>query len=441
MKKRNFQSINGIRPANLNRMESRVELLPEETRDFVRGGQIIGSVYRALEELVRNAVLHGKALEVNVTIGHATNSFTGARNTATMLTVSDDGIGIEEAAVQNLIGTHHCTTSKSNSQNTFSKQCRESSFRGESLKALAALCIEFQIQSTRANLKKRHDNYRGLTSAPSKAKRQSQTSNNSIPSALDIESFTTSEKLIRNSKVVSFQSKLYSLESNIKSGTSITLSGLFHKHHVRLRQFQLQNEHKGNGNDPQHHLRIGQVRSCLQELAFAFPHVTIRLYVQNELNCKPDAVWLQTLPWERSTILEQSLCLGANSYRSFCQLLKQRCARFDCVLSGGTCLDLFYSEGEKNRSGIDSTLTFPRSFHNGRIARAARYDSGSIQDWQVCGVLIYKEEKYDETEEALATPNRSRQQEYVFLNNRPLKNHSSITDKIQKDLKNCSTSK
>lgn len=434
MKKRNFQSINGIRPVDSNRMESKVELLPEETRDFVRGGQIIGSVYRALEELVRNAVLHGKALEVNVTIGLATKSSTGARNTSTTLTVSDDGIGMEEAAVRDLIGTHHCT-SKPNSQ-SIPVQFQESSHRGESLKALAALSIEFQIQSTRANLKKRHDNYRGLTSAPSKAKRSShQTSfNNSIPAWNDIESFTSCEKLIRNSKVVSFQSKLL-LESSIKSGTSITLSGLFHKHHVRLRQFQLQNEHRGN--DPQHHLRIGQVRSCLQELALAFPHVTIRLFVQNELNCKPDAVWLQTLPWERSTILE-SLHLGVHSYRSFCQLLRQRCARFDCVLGGGTFLDLFYSEGDKNRNGVNSTSTLSRSFH-GRIARSARY--ASLQDWQVCGVLIYKEEKFNETEEALATTNRSRQQEYVFLNNRPLKNHSSITDKIQKDLKNCSNSK
>lgn len=434
MKKRSFQSINGIRPVDSNRMESRVELLPEETRDFVRGGQIIGSVYRALEELVRNAVLHGKALEVNVTIGHSISSSTGARIASTTLTVSDDGIGMEEAAVRDLIGTHHCT-SKPNSQSIPVQFHQESSHRGESLKALAALSIEFQIQSTRANLKKRHDSYRGLTSAPSKAKRSShQTSfNNSIPALNDIESFTSCEKLIRNSKVFSFQSKLF--PSSIKSGTSITLSGLFHKHHVRLRQFQLQNEHKGN--DPQHHLRIGQVRSCLQELAFAFPHVTIRLFVQNELNCKPDAVWLQTLPWERSTILE-SLHLGVHSYRSFCQLLRQRCARFDCVVGGGTCLDFYYSEGDKNRNGVDSTLAFSRSFH-GRIARSTRCTSS--RDWQVCGVLIYKEEKFDEREEASPTPNRSRQQEYVFLNNRPLKNHSSITDKIQKDLKKCSTSK
>ena len=127
----------------------RVQMLSKNTIDFVRSGQVIGSQSRAIEELVRNSIVHGKATVVDVTIGRTKTS--RKRTHVPSLQVKDNGIGIDSESVEKFIGTHYCTFQHGqrnlHEKGGFGTRRSSSHCKGESLKSLASLCLEMQIET------------------------------------------------------------------------------------------------------------------------------------------------------------------------------------------------------------------------------------------------------------------------------------------------------
>ena len=130
----------------------RVQMLSKNTIDYVRSGQVIGSQSRAIEELVRNSILHGKATVVDVIIGKTKTSSSSRKQGAFVpsLQVKDNGIGIDSDSVEKFIGTHYCTFHDGQQlpgKGGFGKSSSNSNCKGESLKSLASLCLEMQIET------------------------------------------------------------------------------------------------------------------------------------------------------------------------------------------------------------------------------------------------------------------------------------------------------
>lgn len=107
----------------------RIRALPSGVANHVRASQVIGSIERGVEELLQNAIIHGAAKSLTVTI-----------NDDSVIVVEDDGVGIDNDSMRTLIGTEACTN---DAFAVFDNQGR-----GDSLRSIAALCVEMKIEST-----------------------------------------------------------------------------------------------------------------------------------------------------------------------------------------------------------------------------------------------------------------------------------------------------
>ena len=89
--------------------------LSERAASSVRAGQLIGSIGRAVEGLVRNSSDHGFATDVVVTVGVGGGGGGGGGSASDRsgLEVSDDGIGMDPSAVRDRVGTERCSSSRS----------------------------------------------------------------------------------------------------------------------------------------------------------------------------------------------------------------------------------------------------------------------------------------------------------------------------------------
>jgi DNA mismatch repair ATPase MutL len=206
----------------MNANKGRIRALPSGVANNVRASHVIGSRERGVEELLQNAIIHGEAKKVIVTLDN--------NNT---IIVEDDGVGIDNESMRTLIGTEACT-------NDASLEIFGSQGRGESLRCVAALCVEVTIESTFL-------------------------SNN--------KSLVSSTKLIRNGVTVSFEdstdhktsSILPMMRSSIKTtrGTRITLRNFF-------QHFAVRRNHRSEN-------LLSHVRSMLILMSLIYPLVSFQL--------------------------------------------------------------------------------------------------------------------------------------------------------------------
>lgn len=430
MKRRAFaQSFN---PKTRRRVtDNRVQLLPGTTQDFVRAGQLIGSPRRAIEELVRNAVTHGCAKEVTITFGTVQSQFGGGASAA-FIEVEDDGIGIDNVACRDFIGTQPCSSQApvSVQNERHPAQIAPGSLRGESLKALAALSVDFHVETTCLNQKAQvscpphQHGGSNLLSAPSKPRKRFQHRMN--PAIEDqnreMKSTITSRKVVRDGKTFSY----HSTESTHRSGTKVQLYGLFHKHHVRLRHYQ--NNSVPASSDSSDHINIGHARILIQTLSLIFPTVTFKLYQtassQAELICL------------RPTSLINGESFGN---RLLQRALKERFLQFCRSRNMDKCTLVDVSHAEVN--GVESSEFLCSTSSRSRCAAATKsqYYTRTAhesmlnvglheENWLISGVLLCKETDLKADE---APMNRIKQQELIFVNNRPIRNHSVLSDLIQ----------
>ena len=207
----------------MNANKGRIRALPSGVANNVRASHVIGSIERGVEELLQNSIIHGEAKKVIVTLG----------NDNTII-VEDDGVGIDNESMRTLIGTEACT-------NDASLEIFGSQGRGESLRCVAALCVEVTIESTFLS------NNRSLVS---------------------------STKLIRNGVTVSFEdstdnkmssSILPMMRSSIKTtkGTRITLRNFF-------QHFAVRRNHRSEN-------LLSHVRSMLTLMPLIYPLVSFQL--------------------------------------------------------------------------------------------------------------------------------------------------------------------
>ena len=202
----------------------RIRALPSGVANHVRASQIIGSLERGAEELIQNAIIHGAAKSVSVTLGEHPN------NGDFIIVVEDDGVGIDNVSMRTLIGTEACCN---DAFTVFGSQGR-----GDSLRSIAALCTEVKIESTKDNV--------------------------------------SSTKIIRNGITVSFEdstghgSSSSSILPTIRSiaqnnrGTRVTLRNMFHQFAVRRKYH--------NSKD-----LLAAVRTTISMLALAYPLVSFKL--------------------------------------------------------------------------------------------------------------------------------------------------------------------
>lgn len=191
---------------------------------------MIGSIERGVEELLQNAIIHGCARSLVVTMGERPNQ-------DFVIVVEDDGVGIDHVSMRTLIGTEACCN---DAFTVFGNQGR-----GDSLRSIACLCVEVKIEST--------FEWKNGTNV-------------------------SSTKVIQNGVTVSFEdstgrwpssssvlpSSARSIATNNRTGTRITLRNMFQQFAVRRKY---------------HHSRdvLAEVRAVISMLALAYPLVSFRL--------------------------------------------------------------------------------------------------------------------------------------------------------------------
>ena len=203
----------------------RIRALPSGVANHVRASQIIGSVERGVEELIQNAIVHGSARSLSVTLGEHPN------NGDFIIVVEDDGVGIDNVSMRTLIGTEACCN---DAFTVFGSQGR-----GDSLRSIAALCTEMKIQSTNGNV--------------------------------------SSSKVIRNGITVSFEDStghgssstsilptIRSMAQSNRTGTKITLLNMFHQFAVRRKYHNCKD-------------LFAAIRAMISMLALAYPLVSFKL--------------------------------------------------------------------------------------------------------------------------------------------------------------------
>ena len=419
--------------------DNRVQVLPETTQDFVRSGQIIGSPYRAIEELVRNSIIHGGANEVIITIGTAKRHTGGG--ISTFMEVKDDGIGINDVSCRDFIGTQYC------SSQAFQNGSRSNHIvRGESLKALAALSVEFRVETTCAEQRKPHEqnfmtrSARGLLSAPSKPRRSLSYVNTSLRQYEEImsSSMISSEKIVRDGKTLAFRSTHNA--SSKRTGTKVQLYGLFHKHEVRLIHHQMKSSSSSSNSSDQ--FNIGQARTTVQMLALAFPNVSLKLL--HTRSTEPILIWERPAFFDDGDVCRDfplQLLIQRATKQRFLQLCETR-ELIDVLM-----VDVSYGEGSHKEHTVGSTssnLDCTRSarkadqpqFRNSHTRSKVKKSKDRIRSthsgrehWSISGVLLRKQNNVQATE---ADRHRNRQQELIYVNKRLAKNHTSLADMVQK---------
>ena len=455
--------------------DGRVCMLSDESKASVRAGQVIGTLPRAIEELVRNSILHGRSTNVDVTIG-TVRTQNEVRATTTLLEVKDNGTGIDVHSTQNLIGVKYCSSHASSSSNNSSRSSSSSnrgsrhidssrerngdgaddtsnhqvyeSLKGETLKSLAALSVEFRI--TTASLVPKAKNERqkknGITQqsktyAPTKLRKRKFSNDccqNGGPKCSDV---IVCEKIIKEKGNISFNKSICKsrdspfaiwenrAESNGQSsgtGTMIQVYGLFHSFAVRKRQFEINSN--STQNVSQHRIVLSQAQNCLQLLAMAFPHVSIRLFSSDVMSSQIESSW--------STLSSTNPLSLYNSHISMCKnSIKHRLLQLcgEKIISQGTFTDIDYLEGKKSsrkRQKFDNVKT---SRSNSTMLRSC---------WQIQGLLCCKEKGEEKVETNIDNSGtRSRQQELIFVNGKLLKQNSIVGDLIQKYIITTSSSK
>lgn len=376
----------------------RIQSLPDSTSAFVRAGTVIGSHLRAIEELVRNSIIHGHCSNVTVTLQNNQDDEPGKRF---IVEVKDDGRGLTEEPFRDMIGSRYCSSDGSTS-------------RGQSLKSIADLCVEFHIESTHGVDKKDHynperrDRHVALLTAPSKRKRQD-TEYESSNRQKQYSHFVKCEKIIRNGEVVKFLSTQMNPENFHSTwsgtGTVVRLYGLFHQHYVRQQQYLRATSQSSTIDDT---ISFSHIKSCVQILAMAFPWVGLRLCTTSP------SIGNLSIIREQSIWLKPSL-EGNNKKMSYATMIRFR--QLVCDRVHDKTVSFFNVDYEENHDGSNGS---------------SYTEDDSRTRWKVNGVLCLNSQFDDAPDVIKERTVRSRLFELVYSNQRILKNSSSIADMLQK---------
>ena len=363
-------------------MNKHIQPLPKQTSLQVRAGSAIGSLSRAVEELTRNAILHGHARRVLISYGSS--------HTSSKLCVRDNGIGIDSEALKMFVGTHHCTsvisggdegsiatTSSSNSSPYFSRNSKSKrakveknhrsinmsnkSSRGETLLSLVSLAQEVQIVS--ANAFKSFRN----------------SGNDASPPLVQFKKLSDSKSIV---------------------GTCIIVHGLFHRHAVRRKLHKTKNSH-----GVVERTEIFQIRACLRLLALAYPYVEITL--ENARTKTMLEQWRCSRQPTKSTSVSSDL---DEECRAIATRLQQLCG--ETLEFGSFVLPIHHSERDDDVRSNPSILHHPARPSNRRSC------------WKLYGIL------------SRPTPsclNKNKQFQFVFINGRLAGNNSALASMIDRE--------
>lgn len=282
--------------------------LDKNTEKVVRSEQVIGSISRAIEELVRNSIQHGNATKIKILFLHSDgkNNVIDHQCCHSVIQVQDDGNGIPQDALKGWIGTDYCSTARikntisngvpcstkkikrkgnthdadadANRKNDWNDIILNHQNRGESLKSLATLSVKMIIVSTESGTCKKVIENGNVTSFES-----SLSSNSNNPTLLSSLSSDTSILRRSSSYHNSFSTR----------GTAVKLVGLFERHAVRKRHLLFQSfgcsigssdhhtqHHSSNQHEQQRKKQlVAHLKSCIRILALSYPSVSISLEI------------------------------------------------------------------------------------------------------------------------------------------------------------------
>jgi len=192
---------------------------------------VIGSIERGVEELLQNSILHGAARSLSVTMGeHPNDDF--------VIVVEDDGVGIDNVSMRTLIGTEACCN---DAYTVFGTQGR-----GDSLRSIAALCVEVKIEST-------FDSKFGNVS-----------STKVIQNGVTVAFEDSTGHWPSSSSVLPSSARSIATNKNNRTGTRITLRNMFQQFAVRRKY---------------HHSKdlLAKMRAMISMLALAYPLISFKL--------------------------------------------------------------------------------------------------------------------------------------------------------------------
>ena len=248
-----------------------IKFLDDHTAASLRGSQVIGSISRAVEELVLNSIqADAKSIRIKLS------------NNNEEVIVQDDGVGINADAMRRFIGTEYCSTSTGDSDESRNG-------KGETLRSLVSLCVHMKIESCSCytedkNKKRALSTVNGLSSLNYSKGR----------------CIVQSEKIFRNGNVISFNQSNKEDDETVArqviipkldwksnehttgttvSGTTITLRGLFHQHAVRRKQHYQACQDKATNYSYQ------LIQTCIRILALSYPHIGFQLFVGGKVDC------------------------------------------------------------------------------------------------------------------------------------------------------------
>ena len=204
----------------------RIKALPSGVANQVRASQVIGSIERGVEELLHNAIIHGAARSVTVTMLASPNF---------IIKVDDDGIGIDNESMRTLIGTEACC---GDAYTVFGSQGR-----GDSLHSICFLSEVVKIEST-------FKSKNGYVSS-------SKVINNGVTVSFND---STNDRSSSSSIIPS----MHSIPANTKTGTQITLHHFFSRFAVRRKHHQSKD-------------LLVPVRTMMNMLALVYPLVSLKL--------------------------------------------------------------------------------------------------------------------------------------------------------------------
>ncbi len=387
---------------------NRVSILSDDAKASLRAGQIIGTLPRAIEELVQNSIVHGKATIVDVKVGTVNTEKYGR---TTLLEVKDNGSGIDAKSTETLIGIEHCTSYTDSISN-------HNSLKGETLKSLAAMSVEFRI--TTASKVRQIDGVsqkvRLSHFAPSKSRKRKFSGDFNRDESQSESKLIICEKVIREGSVISFKSMIegrtdIQFDTNVlhDTGTLIQTYGLFHSFAVRKRHYELNSS--SSQATSKDRVVISQVQNCIQILALAFPHVSVRL-TNETLSSAADWEWINhSQSKEKSSY--SALMMTSNS--DIRHRLVQLCGENEVTQC--SLININFNEG---------------GYTSSRHTRFAPSSTPSRNEWKMRGILCFKKRGGDiEGKSTEATMNRNRRQEFIFINGKLSKTNSALSDLIQ----------
>jgi len=438
---------------------------------IVRSSQVIGSLSRAVEELARNAVLHGRATQVVFRVGGPSANPQKEGMGTSYLEVCDNGIGIDPDSLERFVGRDNCSstiyTDDRISANKLAasegkmhpshiyKDEKVAENHGESLKALASLCIQMSIECN--------------TLTPNKTNSTSTFSHTEVANnSVSYSNLICSKKAFYNGQTISFSSTpmnsapsifnskssnfgykdrlnienkkhpFTKLNSVSKTGSAIKMEGLFQRHAVRRRHHIRERKRENKSRFKQtsasifessyfekkndlfsEHADIAQVQNIVTFLALSFPFVTFM--IENG---------------RTGTVVAKWACHNLSKIKShhahddddhFVFALKARLFQMSgesisidsmtAIIHNNSKPVIMKSSPPKRRKTCSSPY-FDRTYNE-----CNRSPSSSSDQWRLVGILGYRSKMESKV--------RAKENCLIFVNERRLNDSSPFASKIR----------